>query len=858
MAGGRQGPVAGADIEFVILICVVLAAGAGTLGCGVTGGSPVSPPPPPPPPISVSVSPPTTSVFLGAPQQFAASVTNTTNPGVNWSVNGVPGGDSVVGTISNAGLYTAPQIMPSPATLTVAATSVADPSKSASATVTVMSDISITVSPGTAPVELGSLRQFAASVTSSGNPNRAVSWSVSGSGCSGAACGTVDSSGLFTAPQILPSPPSVTLTARSVADPSKAASAAITVTSNFALTVSGPASVNTGATVAYTATITPAPNSNPSRVVNWSVSGPGCSGAACGSITGTGNYTAPASAPSPAAVNITATPEADPSKAASLAVTINSTVTVTVAPVSANVALGQSQPFAAMVTGTQDTSVTWDVNGVVGGNSTVGTVTNSPSDPDHTTYTAPASLPTPNQVTVRARSNASPSVFGTATVTLTSAIAVQVAPSSSIRAINHTQTFTVQVANSSNQTVQWAVNGIPGGDATLGQICVASSSPCQPIATSSAGTVDYLAPSSVPSSNPVTVSATSQADPSKSGSGQVTILAHVQVSVLPSSVTLAPGTTHPFTAQVDGTANQNVTWQVSGVGCSGPGGPCGAIDSLGLYTAPLAPPSPDSINVTATSADDTSRSASATVTIATGPSVNTLLPASVTAGAAGGFPLKVQGSGFLASSPGPGSTIILNGSARTTTCASTGECITTLAAADLAVAGSFPLQIRNPDATLSNQVAFVVVQLATTEDVIALTAAAPSATGKDIVVVEPSTAGGTSPDLNLNVAAMGPFSPANNSCVLAGSPLVLNRPSSGNATADVCAFSLSGLDPALTYTLTGPAPNDVSIISKEPLGLGIIHLALQLSSTSQVGPRSLFVENPNKDKAAASGALEVK
>jgi len=857
MPGGSDGTAASANASSGVFLCVALAVSAGALGCGVTGSNP-GPPPPPPPTISVSVVPLATSVFLGAPQQFTATVTNTTNPGVNWSVNGVSGGNPSVGTISNTGLYTAPQIMPSPATLTVTATSVVDPSKSGAATVTVTSDISITVLPGTAPVELGALRQFAASVTGSGNPNRAVSWSVAGSGCSGAACGTVDSSGLFTAPQILPSPASVTLTARSVADPSKAASAAITVTSNFALTVSGPASVNTGATAAYAATITPAPNSNPSRVVNWSVSGPGCSGAACGTITGAGGYTAPASAPSPATVNIAGSPEADPSKAALLAVTINSTVTVTVAPVSAYVALGQSQPFAATVTGTQDTSVTWDVNGVVGGNSTVGTVTNSPSDPDHTIYTAPANLPTPNQISVHARSNANQSVLGTATVTLSSGIAVEVAPSSSIRAVNHRQTFTVQVVNSSSQTVQWAVNGIPGGDATLGQICVASSSPCQPIATSSAGTVDYLAPSSVPSSNPVTLSATSQADPSKSGSAQVTILAHVQVSVLPSSVTLAPGTTQPFTAQVDGTSNQNVTWQISGAGCSGPGGPCGSIDSLGLYTAPLAPPSPDSISVTATSADDTSRSASATVTIATGPSVNTLLPASVIAGAAGGFPLKVQGSGFLPSSPGPGSTIILNGSARATSCSSTGECTTTLAAADLAVAGSFPLQIRNPDATLSNQVAFVVVQLATTEDVIALTAAAPSATGKDIVVVEPSTAGGASPDLNLNVAAMGPFSPANNSCVLAGSPLVLSRPASGNATADICAFSLSGLDPALTYTLTGPTPNDVSIISKEPLGLGIIHLALQLSGTSQVGPRSLFVENPNKDKAAASGALEVK
>ena len=194
---------------------------------------------------------------------------------------------------------------------------------------------------------------------------------MAGPGCAGAACGTIDSSGLFTAPQILPTPASVTLTATSAADPSKAASAMLSITSAFTFTVRGPSAVASGTTAQFTATLTPAPNSNPSRVVSWSVSGPGCSGTACGTVTSAGSYTAPASAPSPDTVMVTATPAADPTKVASVAVTINAIVSVSVSPASARVELGRSQPFTATVTGAQDESATWDVNGIVGGNQTL-------------------------------------------------------------------------------------------------------------------------------------------------------------------------------------------------------------------------------------------------------------------------------------------------------------------------------------------------------------------------------------------------------------------------------------------------------------------------------------------------------
>lgn len=91
-------------------------------------------------PLSVTVSPSSAVVPLGCAQQFKATVNGPLYvTGVIWSVNGVNSGDSTVGTISARGMYTPPAALPSPATVTVAATSGADLSKSGSASVMVTS-----------------------------------------------------------------------------------------------------------------------------------------------------------------------------------------------------------------------------------------------------------------------------------------------------------------------------------------------------------------------------------------------------------------------------------------------------------------------------------------------------------------------------------------------------------------------------------------------------------------------------------------------------------------------------------------------------------------------------------------------
>jgi hypothetical protein len=753
-------------------VAFTIAAGACFAGCG-GGGAASGPPPPPPPSIVVTVTPKISSVLLGNTQAFAAQVTNTANTSVTWSVNGVNGGNAAVGTISQSGAYTAPADLTANPTIQVTATSAADVTKSGSAQVTLTSDIAISVSPGAASVELGASQKLQASFSSSSHPDTAISWSLSGSACP-SLCGTVDENGNYTAPQILPASPSLVARAQSVADPSKTATAALNITSNFALQITGPQSVTTSASATFVATLTPAVGSNPSAALTWTLSGAGCSGNSCGTLATTttqfdangievasANYVAPQAAPTPNSVTITVTPTADPSKKAQLSVAIQSGPTISISPTTATVAA------------------------------------------------------------------------------------------------NHRITLAAQVRGATNANVTWSVSGILGGNTTVGQICVTGSSPCRAVTGASSAPVDYLAPGAIPTPNPISVMAQSSTNASLQASAQITVINHVIVSVQPGSATLAPLAVQGFTANALGTTNQSFTWQVQGTGCA-VAGACGSITPSGTYTAPSTAPTPDAIQVLAISADDTSQSGAANVTVSTGANILTIHPASVYAGEANGFTIRVDGSGFSPSSTGTPSTILIGGTSRTTSCTTANECTAVVTATDTQLAGNVSMQIQNPDGKRSNSVSLVVVAPGTALDTIALTVAAPAAAGKDIVVVDPTTAGVSQPgsDVDLDIAALGSFNTTNNVCSLGGNPIALQRPSSGAATADICLFSQSGLDSSMTYSISGPG--DVSVIAKQPAGLGIIHLTLQVSASAQAGARTLLIQNTNLDKTAASGVLEVQ
>jgi len=125
-------------IPFYLLACLQV----GCAQISATHSSPTPPAAPPNPPasgsISVTVTPNPASVRAGSSQQFAATVTGTSNSSVTWSVNNVAGGNSAFGTITASGNYTAPATLPNPNTITIQAMSSADSSASGTSAVTLL------------------------------------------------------------------------------------------------------------------------------------------------------------------------------------------------------------------------------------------------------------------------------------------------------------------------------------------------------------------------------------------------------------------------------------------------------------------------------------------------------------------------------------------------------------------------------------------------------------------------------------------------------------------------------------------------------------------------------------------------
>ncbi len=85
-------------------------------------------------------------------------------------------------------------------------------------------------------------------------------------------------------------------------------------------------------------------------------------------------------------------------------------IAVSVSPTATSVVVNQTIPFKATVTGTLNTGVNWEVAGVAGGNSTVGTIDASGN------YTAPAKVPSPTTQVVTAIAQADTTKFATARV----------------------------------------------------------------------------------------------------------------------------------------------------------------------------------------------------------------------------------------------------------------------------------------------------------------------------------------------------------------------------------------------------------------------------------------------------------
>ena len=221
---------------------------------------------------------------------------------------------------------------------------------------------------------------------------------------------------------------------------------------------------------------------------------------------------------------------------------------------SVSLAAGAQQQFTATVQGTTNTAVTWSVDSVTGGNAAAGTVNSAGM------YTAPAHAGTH---TVTATSVAETTQSASATVTVTATVSgLSISPASAGVTPGTTQQFSATMQGQSNPSLTWAVDGINGGNSTVGTV-------------STSGL--YTAPSQMGSH---TISA-SVASPAASASAAVSVF---DFSISPEGTLLAPGGTQQFAASIQGLTNTSVTWSVDGN--AGGNSSVGTISSSGLYTAP--------------------------------------------------------------------------------------------------------------------------------------------------------------------------------------------------------------------------------------------------------------------------------
>lgn len=277
-------------------------------------------------------------------------------------------------------------------------------------------------------------------------------------------------------------------------------------------------------------------------------------------------------------------------------------VTLTVAPAMAQMQAGGTLAFTVTVQNSTNPAVTWQVNGLDGGNASVGTI--APSGAATASYNAPASVSVVSTETVTAVLQSDTTKTGSASVTINPAptAAITVSPAGATVVAGTSQQFSASVQNGP-QAVIWEVNGLQGGNPKFGTI------------TSLAGAIGfYTAPSRIPNPPNVTITALLQSDLSTLGSTIVTIISSPSpsVGISPTSASVAIGQMLQFTAIVQN-SNASVVWEVNNL----PGGdPAdGTITSSGTYTAPASLPTPQTITVMAVLQTDSSVFASAGVTI---------------------------------------------------------------------------------------------------------------------------------------------------------------------------------------------------------------------------------------------------
>jgi hypothetical protein len=240
---------------------------------------------------------------------------------------------------------------------------------------------------------------------------------------------------------------------------------------------------------------------------------PGCGTlSANSSLSGVAiTYTAPFAQPSPSGVTLTATSVSDTTKSMPAAITVTPPVAVVVAPTTINVQFNSIQGFTATVTNdAQNNGVTWTLTQAGTNCSPACGTLSAASSPSGTpvNYTGPSGVPANPAVTLTAKSVTDTARNAPAAITVTSNpgnVGITVSPKHAAITNLQKQAVVANITATTNTAVIWDVDGTVGGSATLGTVDVNGN----------------YTPPATPGTH--TVTATSQADITKSASSAISV-----------------------------------------------------------------------------------------------------------------------------------------------------------------------------------------------------------------------------------------------------------------------------------------------------------------------------------------------
>ena len=511
----------------------------------VLAGGP--PPPPPPVPVSISISVPLAVVSTGRTTTFSAQVTGTTNSAVTWTAS--------AGSITPGGVFTAPA---SPGVVIITATSVADPTKSASTNLTVLAMPAAT---GLAAAK-GTVTTGTGTTLTPTFANGTATIGTSGAGSSQVSAAATSGTAVATGPLAASTTFTLTVTNAS-GDTSTASSTVSTIPGATANLVASTTSPLFGA---INVTVTP-------TFTNGT--------AVLGSSQGASDLSASASSGAPLPVQaagfkvvttywLRVTNPAGDFVDASTTITPQAVVVGAITPAAPTLSVASSATFSSTVTGGNPATLTWSSSG--------GTWAGS-------TWTAPVA---PGTYPLTATSVADPSKSASTTATVVALPTAALSNSGPV-AYGATASLTPTFTGGTGSITPT----LPGNPAISSGVAI-------PTAALTTATT-------------YTLTVTNAAGALATASSTVTVTPVALSPIAPATATLTSGTTQAYTVTVSGASNTAIQWSVDGI----PGGNAavGTINATGLYTAGTSVGA-HTVGALAAADNLTSRTASVTVVAA--------------------------------------------------------------------------------------------------------------------------------------------------------------------------------------------------------------------------------------------------